>query len=93
MADECVEAASAGIGVVAVALTAQVVQAGERMSIISSSRKTRLRAEQAVAAGDQARLHAPSSLSRSLGVGCEYAAARIAIQRRTGAAQDLDAAG
>ena len=43
--DECVEATSAGIGVVAVALAAQVVQAGERVSIISSSRKARLRAE------------------------------------------------
>ena len=93
MADECVEAASAGVGVVAIALAAQIVQAGERMSIISSPRKARLRAEQAVATSDQARLYAPSRLSRSLSVGCEHATARIAIQRRTGTAQDLNASG
>ena len=91
--DERVEATCAGVGVVAIALTAQLVQAGERMGIISSSRKARLRAEQAVAASDQARLHAPSRLCRSLGMGREYAAPRIAVQRRAGAAQDLNAAG
>ena len=92
MADEGVEATGAGVGVVAVALAAQLVQAGKRVSIISSSRKARLHTEQTVATGDQARLHAPSSLGRSLGMGHEYAAARIAVQRRAGAAQNLNAA-
>ena len=92
VANARVEAAGAGVGVVAVALAAQVVQAGEYVGFSDATRKVRLRAEQTIAAGDQARLHAPSSLYRSLSVGREHAAARIAVQRRAGAAQDLDAA-